>query len=467
MGVDALAVCEERDLAPLTIPPRSRLFRLEPVGIGTDETESLTGYVTRLAEAHGVSTRDLVMHEILPFLGREHLAATHNAGLLSAFWRNETRALNGTRTLARNLVRVLETLTGRQNLRFLTLLTWSDVLPVQHLQRPSRAWCPACYEEWRQQGQVVYEPLLWTLVVVTACPRHRQRLRLVCPYPDCGRPSPWLGPRSRPGHCAHCGRWLGEAGEAGPTEDFVISAEEVRVQAWIGRAVGELIAAAADLATPPRQAQVRRAVTASVGTLTGGNRRAWARRMGLGMETAVNWYWGESRPSLWFLLQMCSRLGTTPLRFLGGGSASTSLTSDEGPLPPELPHRPPWGHKPIDQAAVRAFLEAVLAAEALPPPSLREVAERLGHTTNNLRHHFPALCQAISARFLSYQMTQGRQTREGVGDEVRRAALRLHGQGVYPSACRVAPLLSRPDAMRSRPAREAWHEALRELGWQA
>lgn len=466
MGVDELALCEEWELDPPTIPPRSRLFHLEPVGVGTPETESLTGYVARLAEAHGVTTRELVRHEILPFLGREHLAAAYNAGLLSAFWRNETRALNGTRTLARNLVRALETLTGRQNLRFLTLLTWSEVLPVQHLQRRSRAWCPACYEGWRQSGHVVYEPLLWSLVAVTVCPQHRRRLRLVCPYPECRRPSPWLSSRSRSGHCAACGRWLGDAGEAELTEGQVLSEEEMRTQAWTAHAVGELIAAAPDLTTPPRQEQVRRAVAASVDNLTGGNRRAWARRMGLGMETIANWYWGESRPSLWFLLQACSRLGTTPLRFLGGDLGSASHSPGKRPLPGELPHRPPWAHKAIDHAAVRSALEAVLAGDELPPPSLREVAERLGHTHNNLRHHFPELCRAISERFLSYQTMQGAQTRARVRDEVWQATFHVHSQGVYPSACRVAPLLSRPDSMRSRPAREAWHEALQQLGWQ-
>src|SRR5207247_2306305 len=142
MGAEGLVVYGDWDLKRPAVPPRSRLFHLEPVGVGTPETESLTGYVARLAEAHGVSTRHLVVHEILPLLGRPHLAASWtNTGLLSAFWRRETRALNGTRTLARNLVRALEALTGRRGLQSLTLLTWSDVLSVQQLQRPTRAWC--------------------------------------------------------------------------------------------------------------------------------------------------------------------------------------------------------------------------------------------------------------------------------------------------------------------------------------
>src|SRR5206468_10800189 len=131
LGADGLVVCGAWALARPGVPPRSRLFHLEPVGVGTAEAESLTGYVARLAEAHGVRVRELVLHEILPLLDRPHLAATHDPGLLSAFWRNETRALNGTRALARGLVRALARLTGRRDLRYLTLLTWTELLPLQ------------------------------------------------------------------------------------------------------------------------------------------------------------------------------------------------------------------------------------------------------------------------------------------------------------------------------------------------
>jgi hypothetical protein len=57
----------------------------------------------------------LVQHLMLTVLGVVLLVgADQNAALLSAFWRNETRALNGTRTLARKLVQGLEALTGRR-----------------------------------------------------------------------------------------------------------------------------------------------------------------------------------------------------------------------------------------------------------------------------------------------------------------------------------------------------------------
>ncbi|MCC7371150.1 MAG: TniQ family protein [Chloroflexi bacterium] len=466
MVTDAPVVYLTWDLARPTIPPRSRLFHLEPLGIGTPDTESLTGYVARLAEAHGVATRQLVIHEILPLLGRPHLATTLDPNLLSAFWRNETRALNGTQTLAANLVRVLEHLTGRRDLRFLTLLPWAEVLPAYHLQRPSHAWCSACYETRRQAGQPVGEPLLWTLQPVTACPRHRRRLRTICAHPGCGRPSPPLGSRSRPGHCARCRRWLGGAQDVDLASDEALAHNALQAQTWIVHAVGELIAAAPRLATPPRREQITRTLAASVEQVTGGNRSAWARRLGLTTGAPDNWHPGTMRPSLERLLQVCCALGTTPLRFFLGDPGSADPPHDGLRIVPEGPPNPWRLRPPLHRLTMQRDLEAVLASDEQPPPSLREVAQRLGDTALYLRHHLPDLCRAISERHLSYQRARGSETRARVRDEVHRATYRVHAEGRYPSARRVSLLLSDPVSIRSKPARAAWHEALRELGWQ-
>jgi hypothetical protein len=45
---------------------RSYLFHLPPIGIGTAEVESLTGYISRLAAAHAVETGVLVNRELPP-----------------------------------------------------------------------------------------------------------------------------------------------------------------------------------------------------------------------------------------------------------------------------------------------------------------------------------------------------------------------------------------------------------------
>ena len=459
-------VCAEWDLTRPTIPSRSRLYSLEPVGIGTPETESLTSYVSRLAEAHSVRVRELVVHELLPFLGRPHLADARNANLLTAFWRNETRALNGTRTLARNLVQALETLTGRCDLRFLTLLTWNEVLPRLQLQKRTRAWCPTCFEEWRQSGRVAYDPLVWTLAPVAFCSQHHQRLLVVCPFPDCRRPSPWLSSRSRPGCCARCGRWLGNSGTLGPSDRETLAQEErVRAHVWTFDAIGELIASAPSLPEPPRRGNLVRGLQRSLRNVAG-SCRALACQLGVSETTVAGWQKGRTIPSLWCLLLVSSRLGISPLQLMYDQVGDVKRTAEYNAAPEARPDRPPRVRTSINPEAVRRALEAILAGGEVPPPSLREVAGRIGQTYTNLRHHLPELSRLISARYRSYQEAQGARTRARLREEIRRAAFDLYRQGHYPSNNRVADLISNPSALRSRAGQSARNEVLGELGWR-
>src|SRR5262249_16116310 len=50
------------------IPPRSRLYHLAPVGVGTPNVESLTSFVMRLAAAHCVKTITVIAQEIAPLI---------------------------------------------------------------------------------------------------------------------------------------------------------------------------------------------------------------------------------------------------------------------------------------------------------------------------------------------------------------------------------------------------------------
>jgi transcriptional regulator with XRE-family HTH domain len=464
MPTEEAAICELWDLAPPAVPPRSRLYALEPIGVGTPGVESLTSYLARLAEAHRVPLRRLLIAEILPLLGRPHLLGPENRGL-SAFWQRETRALNGTRTLARDLVRAVERLTRRPDPRFLTWLPWAEVLPPRDLLRPDQAWCPACYADWRQAEQVIHEPLLWSLRVVTACPRHRRRLEALCPSPDCRRWRPPLAPYARPGHCPWCGRWLGSEQE--PAVGAELSEEEWRWQSWVTEVVGELLAAAPGLSAPPEREAVTRAITRQLRHVPDGTATALAKRLGVEMVTLSGWRQGRSIPCLGLLLRTCYRLGTRPLAFLLDTAPAPAATGGDLVVLPESHWPPSAARRPFAAAQMRGLLEAVLASDEAPPPPMREIARRVGVAHAFLLQQLPELCRAISARYLAHQRERGARKRERLRAEIRQAVAEVHGAGLYPSANRIAPLLSQPGFMRDHQARVAWQEALRELGWRA
>src|SRR5258707_10047006 len=136
----------ELDVPPL--PERSRLYTLEPIGIGTPDVESLTSYVIRLAQEHCVLPGTLVIHELLPLLVRQDVSESA-AHYPSRTWVRTFQALNGTGDLSRSAADALERLTTRNDLSTLTMLTWAHVISKKGLLRETQAWCPLCYEEWR------------------------------------------------------------------------------------------------------------------------------------------------------------------------------------------------------------------------------------------------------------------------------------------------------------------------------
>src|SRR5487761_1118979 len=145
------------------IPPRTPVYALDPIGIGTAMTESLTSYVIRLAEAHSVTVGDFIgrmLSEIPNPKGTILTSAAKAFRIGSHGFRACGYAVNGATDRTARWVYALETVTGRPDLRYLTLLPLRSALPCQVFRR-HRAWCPACLEHWRAVGQTVYEPLAW------------------------------------------------------------------------------------------------------------------------------------------------------------------------------------------------------------------------------------------------------------------------------------------------------------------
>ena len=199
--------CESWDLTFRgMIPERTYFYRVLPLGLGSAYVESLTGYIARIAEAHSVSTGMLVRCELLPRIRAAFPTQAVMPARDSTFIY-ESHVLNGTGDTARSWVQLLQRLTGVDSLDGLTLLAWGQVISNQSLIRQVRAWCPSCYENWSRSDLPIYEPLLWTIGAVSYCPLHRRPLRENCPHCQgtqhplsarllpgyCGRCRGWLG----------------------------------------------------------------------------------------------------------------------------------------------------------------------------------------------------------------------------------------------------------------------------------
>jgi hypothetical protein len=338
------------DLVPASIPARSRLHSIEPIGIGTPFVESLTGYMIRLAASHAVRVSDLIEHELRTSIPYFHAPA----GI--------PNAINGVNESARNWVSALEMFTLRDNLQLLTMLPFASFLVTPFLIRQERAWCPRCFESQTAQGQDVYEQLVWCLQSVEICPLHKTPLETSCP--TCHRELRPLCAVSRPGFCSRCTQWLGfprhSTPETVPTD----------YQAWVAQQFGQLLEIAPQ-AQPVGKENIQKILARYVDTFSEGSKTAAAESAGCNRSSFYNWYNGVSTARVDLLLRMCHEL-RIPLTSLVTG-AIPEAAARTGTA---MQARRRWPQRTPDE--VREVLR--LATKEQPAPSIGEVAARLGYS---------------------------------------------------------------------------------------
>jgi hypothetical protein len=178
------------------------------------------------------------------------------------------------------------------------------------------------------------------------------------------------------------------------------------------------------------------------------------------------WHWqtGRATPQLSHLLQLCYCLGTTPLRFLTGDPTLVPPVKfnslDMTYAQPQTRTMPKFATDQLLQ-----ILADTLADEQEPPPSLNQLAKRLGYCGHSaLAHRFPEQSRAISDRYRVYQQQENLKRSQHIQNEVRQATIQVFNTGLYPSGPRVAKLLSKPSYLQTPAGQTAWREALCELG---
>ena len=325
--------------------------------------ESLTGYVARLAEAHCVSVADLVGIELSSPASLTPLLTPRHEKHRSGGFYSQLHSINGIGEAPRRWVSVLEAATLRQGLSCLTLLPFEHLFCESFLFKKARAWCPSCLES-RRLGGVPYESLLWALAAVKICPVHHQHLVDLCPH--CHRRAAPLAAHSRPGHCSHCGDWLGRQNHGSQVRE---SRSEFEYQAWVAEAVGVLLGSGLRLNGVPLGDRFRHTLSGYMDAVSGGILLAFGKMTGTPRSALRGWISGKHRPRIGTFLQMCYHLRVPVTAFLDDAQ------------PPDVIHL--RDDRAIQRSRceerVRVALDQALAEER--PPSLTELARRLNYTT--------------------------------------------------------------------------------------
>ncbi len=168
-----------------------------------------------------------------------------NQGGIDKIFANSAKSFNGTGKWTASLSQILESLTSVQHLSHLTFLNWKEVLSQRNLLEKHRAWCPSCFDEWKNTQQAIYEPLIWNLEIVEICPKHKMSLAIKCPH--CQKSNKILGWKSRVGYCSSCLEWLGISNK----EDRNLLIDELTSQLQIIHELSNLIISTPNLSDFP------------------------------------------------------------------------------------------------------------------------------------------------------------------------------------------------------------------------
>lgn len=425
----------------------SQLCHLKPVGIGTALVESMTSYLSRLARTHCWSTGTLLTFQIVPLINKSYMLGNVKGSTLSRI-RKSLKAINGLSSTTTDFVRAAEALTLYDGLRFLTLLEWQDVLPTRHLFRNFKAWCPSCYRDWHTAGEIIYEPLLWTIEAVSICIHHRSPLITCCPH--CSNQVALLDYFSSPGYCSECGVSLRNMG----TEDAPIinqpSNDELKWQLWVTENIGNLLAASTRLPRPLSDREFHRSICACISRFGDGSLSKFATLIGKRKNTVWGWQQGKNRPTLLDILRICYQGECSLLEFV---TADQALLYSNTPLKRHL-STPSSGIKKIrkarmiDHAVLKKGLEELLNTEKAV--SVTEAARRMECSIRTLYRVSPELCKRISKRYSAFVSLRAKERRRHLYLDISLAVTHLHAKGINPTGRNVASFLNRPEyAFRS------------------
>ncbi|MCY9764985.1 TniQ family protein [Paenibacillus alvei] len=335
--------------------PRSKLYCLEPINKGQFSVESLTGYISRLAESHCVLTGELFADEISPLLNKAYLKDLSLKGGTSFYGGAHT--INGMGQHAQQMKLVMEKLTGCKNLEETTVIRFRNILSNRGLLRTTRAWCPYCYQDDKSRNSIIYDRQIWTLQSTIYCPVHLCLLQSRCT--SCERDMLVFERRTRPGYCSKCSSWLGN--------DSTNNSDDLSWRQFKSVQCSRVISNQSILTMQEMLENLQQ--TFELGQLT-----TIAKMIGVPKNTIWGWFHQRALPPLEYYLRVYVLY--TDLKLASS-------------------FEPSW--KSGDFKVTRGVYsdEEILYVMKLQPSSLRMMAKRIGCDRRVIVKRFPALSKTI------------------------------------------------------------------------
>ena len=396
-----LELLDDFAVPSVVIPARSKLVSLKPIGVGTTKCEALISYLTRVAGKHVVKPAHLVRDVLIPMTD----IRLNTSGF--SFNKTYSRTINSYTSYAVIFSKVLEQLTLQKNLHNLTFTAWRDILDPKGsaLLRDHVAFCPQCLDAFEKSEEGIYYPLIWFLRSATICTTHHGPLEQRCPR--CNKHQLFVAQHSSLGYCTHCGGWLGTSS----FRDTTAKVPHISLHdKFTTTALEEMIAAGPTISSKATQQHFVDRLESYCNAVNNGNMKRFEMRLGFNRNVICNWADMRSKPRIDLFLELCFRLRSSPLEFLGRNIPKDIADQIDDYQLVQKSKR--VKRSEAEMAGIKNSLIACLDSDAAP--TQKSVAEVLGVNRRFLNHNFPELARAISdkhKRVSASRVTAKRDTR--------------------------------------------------------
>lgn len=432
-----------------TYSKRSQLYSLKPIGIEEPYVESLTSYLIRLSEAHQVYPSALISYVIAPILNKEFLNYSTTRG--GNRFYDGAKTMNGFGSNALDTINVLEKLTKVRQLSILTLAALKEVVPLRHLLKNYLSWCSVCYEEQLNNGDAVYNILLWNFEMVNTCSKHKCKLETECFL--CHKRIPILHRKSQNGFCPYCNNWLGIEKNLNKHSDANDFDYKITLMAE------QIIKHKEQIKISASKQQIIKNLTHLVDIYTEGNMQEFAKKLNLAKTTLWDWCNGKVLPPLSRVLEICYLFDMSPVSFY---IEDVSVNKETVVFNAECHTRETKKRERKFDYDVALSILQKYAHHSDSKISMNVLAKQLGYSKRTLYKHFPNLCKVISAKNAGDIKEKATQVYVSNCLVIDQHVESLMQQGVYPSRRRIEEMANKPGLLKDKKLRDYFKESIED-----
>ncbi|MFJ8459742.1 TniQ family protein [Lysinibacillus xylanilyticus] len=414
---------------------RSCLYSIEPIGVGTINVESLSSYISRLADAHCVTVGDIMTHLIATKIDKKYINNLVFKGG-NGFYKSSS-AINGHGNIADNFIEVIAFLTKRRDIGKTTFVNCREIVPFRGLLKSSRHWCPSCFQADLESKQIVYERLSWNLQPFHKCIIHDRTLESVCPF--CKSSMYTLERKSVTGYCSKCFYWLGNFEES---RNITINDGETNDDS-----MRTFFSALINLSF--ENDCVSRSISFYLERNFEGSLTKTAGFFGYPKSTLWGWKEGTNLPPLNALIKITMKLQISLAEFFNMEKSKITLKNDC------FDRIVSSGRVKKDHKKIQDFLKLIIAEKR--PYSLSEIANLMECDRKLLTQMYPNECQQIKVNYLDNLEMKKQFKNDAMKKSIDNAVYTLMKRGTYPSSGKVEEIIGK-GKLHEKKYQDYWRE---------